>query len=66
MDITFNPGCYIGQGGMCFRFNCINHPSNLNRIGKCRNCIRINGKDTNFEEIKVKKNMKKSYKKKRG
>jgi len=57
MDLTFNPGSSIAQGGMCFMFHCAHHPSQLNHPKKCKKCVRIHGKDTEFTERKANKNI---------
>lgn len=65
MDLTFNPGHSIGQGGMCFMFHCINHPSQQDRKAKCKDCLRIHGRDTHFQEVLVNKNINKRHNTKR-
>ena len=46
-------------------FRCINHPSQQDRKAKCKDCLRIHGRDTNFQEALVNKNIKKTHNTKR-
>ena len=65
MDLTFNPGGFVGSG-ICFRFNCLHHTSQRDHKAKCKACLRIHGKDTEFQEVLIKKNLKKRNKTKGG